>query len=63
MSKKDVEKILVQVKLRYYKASALFLAGELEKADEKISELRYVLDDIYDRQEEEVKKETSEDQQ
>ena len=59
MSKKDVGEILDQVMMRYERASQLFWSGDSESADKELSELRDVLDDVYDRPEEEVKKETS----
>lgn len=51
----EVSKVLGQVKIRFEKAEVLFWDGEYDEADAQLAELRDVLDDIYDRPDEDVK--------
>lgn len=56
MTEQDIRRVLGQVKLFYEKAEEMFNEGQYDGADEQISVLRDLLDDIYDRPEEEVTK-------
>lgn len=60
MSGKNVGLIIEQVAKRLTVAKVAYEAGEYDNEDKEISELRDVLDDIYDRPEEEVETEPSE---
>lgn len=52
MSGKNVVLILDQVRMRLDVAEIAYDEGDFEKTDKELSELRDVLDDIYDRPEE-----------
>lgn len=59
MSKESVRQILYQVKMRMETAEKTYEAGEYENVDEQLANLRDLLDDIYDRPEEDVEVEVS----
>ena len=54
MKDESVAQILGQVKLRYDRANRAFEASDYNEADLQLSELRDVLDDVYDRPDEDV---------
>jgi len=55
MGADDVVGILGQVRIRYETARQFFLVADYDAVDKELSELRDVLDDCYDRPEEDVK--------
>lgn len=59
MSAKNVEFIINQVKWKLEAAKMFYQAEMYEQADRELSLLRDVLDDIYDRPEEDVTEESS----
>lgn len=62
MDENDVVGILGQVKIRSDKAWRFFMEGFYNSADRQLSELRELLVDFYDRQEEKVDVEPSGDE-
>lgn len=62
MSAEKLEEILEQVNLRYNKARQHLGRGRPEEADKELSDLRDLLDDIYDRPEEQIKAEVLNEQ-
>jgi len=54
MNAREVEQVIRQVKLRLIEAEVCFTLGQYDSADKELLELRDVLDDIYDRPEENV---------